>query len=71
MSNMVVIENQAKRWGNSFGFIIPAEIAREIKLKEGQVVEIEIRLKKRVDAFGRFRGAKRFKEEKLTHKDFW
>lgn len=71
MSNMVVVENQAKKWGNSFGFIIPAEIAKQINLKEGQVVEIEIKLKKRVNAFGRFSGAKRFREEKLTHKKFW
>ncbi len=71
MYNMVIVQNQAKRWGNSFGFIIPAEIARQINLKEGQVLEIEIRMKKKVDAFGRFSRAKRFKEEKLTHKQFW
>lgn len=71
MYNMaIIVENQARRWGNSFGIIIPAEIARKISLKEGQTVEIEIRLKKRIDAFGKFSKANQFKEEKEAH-DFW
>ncbi|MBU4000552.1 AbrB/MazE/SpoVT family DNA-binding domain-containing protein [Patescibacteria group bacterium] len=68
---MVSIVNQAKKWGNSLGVVIPAEIVRKIKLKEGQTLEIKIRLKKRIDAFGRFRGARKFKEEALTHRKFW
>ena len=68
---MVVVENKAKRWGNSFGVVIPAEVARKIKLKEGQIVEVDIRLKKRVDAFGMFSGAKPFKEDKIEHENFW
>ncbi len=71
MYNMVVVENQAKKWGNSFGVVIPAAVARKIKLKEGQTLKIEIRLKKRINAFGRFRKAEQFKEEKPAHKQFW
>lgn len=72
MYNMaIIVENQARKWGNSFGIIIPAEIARKINLKEGQTVEIEIRLKRRIDAFGKFNKAKQFKEEKEAHGDFW
>ena len=71
MYNMVIVENQARKWGNSFGILIPAEIARKIKLREGQTLEIQIRLKKRIDAFGKFKKAKPFKEEKTTHREFW
>lgn len=68
---MVTIENQAKKWGNSLSVVIPAEVARRIKLKEGQTVRIDIKLKNRIDAFGRFKGAKSFKEEKAVHNKFW
>jgi len=68
---MVIIENKAKKWGNSFGFVIPVEVARKIKLKEGQIVEIDIRLKKRIDAFGKFNKAKPLKKEKIEHSEFW
>ena len=71
MSNMVIIENPAKKWGNSFGFIIPSEVANKIKLKEGQILKVEIKLKKRVNAFGLFKGGKRFKEEKELNEKFW
>ena len=35
MYNMAIMKNTAKRWGHSLGVIIPAEIAKKIKLKEG------------------------------------
>lgn len=70
MYNMITVKNQAKKWGNSFGVVIPAEVARRIKLKEGQTVEITIKLEKRVDGFGRFSKASSFKEDKSIHKEF-
>ncbi|MBW1668194.1 MAG: AbrB/MazE/SpoVT family DNA-binding domain-containing protein [Deltaproteobacteria bacterium] len=68
---MVVIENEARKWGHSLGVIIPVEIAKKINLKEGQVLEMKIKVKKRIDAFGKFKGANRFREEKSGHKEFW
>ena len=66
MYNMAIIENQIKKWGNSYGFIIPAEIVKMRNLKTGQTLKIKIEPKIRVDAFGIFRGAKHFKEEKIS-----
>ena len=71
MYNMAIAKSTAKRWGHSLGVIIPSEIAKKIKLKEGHTIEIDIRIKKRIDAFGKFKGAKSFKEEKRKHKKFW
>lgn len=71
MYNMVILENQAKKWGNSFGVLIPREIARKINLKEGQILQIEVKLKKRIDAFGKFRNAGQFREEEQGHKELW
>jgi len=36
-----------KKWGNSFGVVIPAELAREHGLSEGDVVDIGLRRKAR------------------------
>jgi len=71
MYNMVVVENKARRWGHSFGVIIPVEVAKRMNLKEGQVLNMKIRVKKAIDGFGKFRRAKRFKEKKIDHKAFW
>ena len=32
-----------KKWGNSLGLIVPVEVARDQALKEGDMVEFEIR----------------------------
>lgn len=36
------VKVKAKRWGSSLGFIIPNEVAREQKIKEGDELEIEL-----------------------------
>lgn len=33
---------KAKRWGSSLGFIIPNEIVKEQKIREGDELEIEL-----------------------------
>lgn len=33
---------KAKRWGSSLGFIIPNEVVREQKIREGDELEIEL-----------------------------
>jgi len=65
-----MIEVELKEWGNSVGVIIPVETLRELRLKEGDTVAIEFINKKRMDGFGICRGAKSFKEEKESHKEF-
>lgn len=67
----MTVETEIKEWGNSFAIIIPVEKAKELKLKKGDRVEIDIITKKRVNAFGICKGAKPFKEEKEVHKELW
>jgi antitoxin component of MazEF toxin-antitoxin module len=36
-------KSKLKRWGNSYGVIVPKEIVEKEGLKEGEVVEISVR----------------------------
>jgi hypothetical protein len=36
------VKVRAKRWGSSLGFIIPNDIVKEQKIKEGDKLEIEL-----------------------------
>ena len=62
----MLIENKAKKWRNSFGVVIPSQVT-----KEGQPLVIEIKLKRKIDTFGKFRGAKKFKRDSDLRKEFW
>ena len=67
--NMVEVE--LKDWGNSLGVILPKDKLKELKLQKGDVIEIEIIAKKRIDGFGICKGAEPFEEEKEGHDIFW
>ena len=66
-----MVEVELKDWGNSLGVILPKEKLRELKLQKGDVIEIEIIAKKRVDGFGICKGAEPFEEEKEVHEELW
>ena len=66
----MTVEAELKEWGNSFAVIIPAEKVKEMKLRKGDKIEIDIVSKKKVDAFGICKGAKPFKEDK-EHEELW
>lgn len=68
---MVHVEAAIKKWGNSLAVIIPKRVTKRLGLNEGAKISIEIRAKKKMDAFGMFKGAKPFEEEKERHKKFW
>lgn len=36
------VKLKAKRWGSSLGFIIPNEVVKEQKIREGDELEIEL-----------------------------
>ncbi len=36
-------KSKLKRWGNSFGVIVPKEVVEKEGLKEGELVEISVR----------------------------
>ena len=40
---MTFIKSKVRKWGNSFGAIIPKDLADQENLKEGEEVEISIR----------------------------
>ncbi|HLC73528.1 MAG TPA: hypothetical protein VJH20_02735 [Candidatus Nanoarchaeia archaeon] len=64
-----MVEVELKNWGNSMGVIIPIEKIKELGLRKGDKIDIDIVKKERIDGFGIARGFKRFKEEKVS--DFW
>ena len=57
---MVTVESKAKKWGNSVGFIVSKQVLKDIGVKEGETIEIDIKRKKRIDGFGLFKEAKPF-----------
>lgn len=65
------METELKEWGNSVGVIIPSEKLKELGVHKGDRIEISIVAKKRLNGFGLCKGAKPFKEEKESHKEFW
>lgn len=64
-------EVELKEWGNSIGVILPAEKLKELGVRKGDKVDIDLVRKKAVDGFGICKGAESFKEEKEVHKEFW
>jgi len=69
-------EVKVKKWGNSFGIIIPKEIVDKEKIKEGVTVRINLQTKNKTkagDIFGLLKG-KLGDTEKLmkeVNKDLW
>jgi antitoxin component of MazEF toxin-antitoxin module len=39
----VQVKSKLKRWGNSYGVVVPKEIVKKEGLKEGELVEISVR----------------------------
>ncbi len=64
------ISGEVKKWGNSLGLVIPVKIARKLRIKEGESVDVDIRKKAKIDGFRIFAGARHFREEK-EHEDLW
>ena len=36
------IQGTLRRWGNSFGIVVPVEIVRENRLREGEEITIKV-----------------------------
>ena len=64
-----MIEVELKGWGNSVGVLIPKSILRDLGLHKGDKVSVEIISKKKMDGFGRFRGAPPFKRNHDSHRE--
>ena len=61
---MIETEAQLKRWGRSFGIIIPMEKVKEADLSENEIIEIIITKKKNPlkETFGKLKFKKSTKE---------
>ena len=66
---MVFATVEVKKWGNSLGLIVPKNAAKEIGLKPGERVQVEIVKKQRLDGFGICKGARPYVEEPDEHLD--
>lgn len=57
---MADIENKLQRWGNSFGIVIPMDVVRRKKLKDGEKIKAIIIKKSNVlrETFGTHRFSK-------------
>ena len=56
---MIEIKTKLRKWGNSFGVILPAEIIRANNIKENTEIEIMINIKNKTkvkDVFGILKG---------------
>jgi len=64
---MIEVETKLKRWGRSFGIIIPMEAVREAELSENEQLEITITKKRNpfLEAFGVLKGSKRSTKQML------
>ncbi len=68
---------KVKKWGNSFGIIIPKDIVEKQKIKEGIIIRVNIQVKNKTkvkDIFGIMKGKlKRDTDEVFREidKDFW
>ena len=52
------IETKTRRWGSSLGIIIPKELVKEERLREGQEIRIDILSRKKTtgaDIFGKLK----------------
>lgn len=68
---MAMAEIEVKRWGNSLGILLPKDIVRFNGLSEGDRIKVEIIKSKRIDGYGLFKGAPRFKEDEYEHGDLF
>ncbi len=52
---MISSRSKLKRWGNSFGVLIPKEMVEKEGLKEGEIVEISVRKESEIKhLFGKY-----------------
>lgn len=62
---------KVKKWGNSYGIIIPKKTADELDISTDEVLDVEIVKKRRRSGFGICKGASPYKEEEEPHEALW
>ena len=66
---MSMAEVEVKQWGNSIGIIIPKELARHEKIKNGDKIKIDITKKGKLEGFGLLKGLPKYVED-FGHEEF-
>ena len=62
---------EVRKWGNSFGVVIPKDKVAELGLSEKDLIVINILKKEKVSGFGIVAGKKPFEREEPEHEDLW
>lgn len=58
---------EAKKWGNSIGVIIPKDVAKQLELKPGEELDVDLVKKQRIDFFGKYKGIGHFVRDHDDH----
>lgn len=59
---MAHLSAPVRRVGNSLGVLLPKKLVEELSIREGSVVDVSIRKKKKISGLGIARGARPFDE---------
>jgi predicted DNA-binding antitoxin AbrB/MazE fold protein len=64
----MIVNSKLRKWGNSVGVVIPLDKIREVRMKEGEEVVVEVRKKESLrEVFGSLKdwkiGSQKFKDE--------
>jgi antitoxin component of MazEF toxin-antitoxin module len=62
---------KVKKWGNSYGIIIPKKTVDELGISADEVLDVEIVKKRRRSGLGICKGASPYKEEEEPHAELW
>ena len=47
---------EAKKWGNSIGVVVPANVVKEFDIHPGTAIDVDFKEKRRLDGFGILKG---------------
>ena len=64
VASMVHVSAKVKKWGNSLGIVIENRVSKELGLKPGELVDVDIFPKRKMSGFGIAKGVGGFVRER-------